>query len=318
MTQVARGIYRRIYAGFLNGERINSVSWKAEAWFWRLQALADDLGHLPGNPRYLAVAASPRREVSTAEAARLTDELVAAQLVQRYEAEGQPYLAIAPNEWNEIQPAGKNGKRLARHPVPPGSILDSPKGESQVNPDFSKVNPAPPTPTPIPIPIPTPTPIAPLPPAEPGGGREGGRVAAADVDRSASFDRNAAIAEIAAAFPPSNGFKSPGAIGHALYALAGPGIDARHPSEAEAAAWLLGRVRTYAGSRRVRTTPQDKRPAMKRWFDEAMYDAPDADWDVPYKHAAGQATSTATGPMRTGALERIKAEDAARAAGGVA
>jgi hypothetical protein len=33
-VDMTKGMYRRIYSGFLNGKRINAVSEGAENWFW--------------------------------------------------------------------------------------------------------------------------------------------------------------------------------------------------------------------------------------------------------------------------------------------
>lgn len=137
---MTRGVYRRVYSGFLRGRRINAVSWAAEAWFWRLHALADDYGNLHGSARSLAVEAAPRREVSVKEAAALTDELVTVGLLQRYTDQGDDYLHIVG--FTTLQPAGRNGRRIKRVPHDPGE-----SGGIQGNP-------LPPIPIPIPIPNP--------------------------------------------------------------------------------------------------------------------------------------------------------------------
>ena len=159
------GIYRRIYSGFISNPKINALSWMAEAWFWRLVALADDYGNHPANWRLLAVVASPVREVTAKDAKDMTMELVAQSLVVLYESEGQPYLHIVG--FTKRQPANKNGRRIQRFPFSPNCKAGEESGGTLGNPGESKKiqdgsggirgNPVPPIPTPIPKPIPTPT-----------------------------------------------------------------------------------------------------------------------------------------------------------------
>ena len=113
MTQ---GIYRRIYPAFLDSKRINSVSWMAEAWFWRLWVLVDDFGNLKVvNWRHVATMASPIREVDGKQAETLTTELAKAGLVTFYDVDSERYLNITG--FSKVNPAGKNGKRFARFPA---------------------------------------------------------------------------------------------------------------------------------------------------------------------------------------------------------
>lgn len=113
---MTEGVYRRIYAGFLNNKKINNVSWMAEAWFWRLVVLADDYGNLDGNIRVLSVNAAPKRDVDAALAEKLTAELVKVKLIRLYEVDGDRYINIIGFE--ERQPANKNGRRIQRVPMP--------------------------------------------------------------------------------------------------------------------------------------------------------------------------------------------------------
>jgi len=164
------GIYRRIYSGFVSNPKVNSLTWQAEAWFWRLVVLADDYGNHPANWRHLAAVASPVREISGVEAQSLTEQILAAKLAILYEAEGQQYIHICG--FTKRQPANKNGRRIQRFPMNPDGVVDGESGGIRVNPGESKkilddlggirVNPVPPIPkpTPIPIPIPTPTPTS--------------------------------------------------------------------------------------------------------------------------------------------------------------
>lgn len=128
---MTEGVYRRIYSGFLDNKKINSVSWMAEAWFWRLVVLADDYGNLKANWRHLAVHASPIREVESLQAKELTNELVKAKLITLYQVDGDLYLHITG--FVDRQPANKNGRRIQRAPMNPKE-----SGSVSVNPGESK------------------------------------------------------------------------------------------------------------------------------------------------------------------------------------
>ncbi len=116
---LTRGIYRRIYAGATKGKRINAVSLLAEVLFWRLHLVADDFGRFEADPYLLHCAALPRRRsISESDIAGALAELEGENLVVRYEVSGEPYGLI--RDFEEMQPAGKNGRRIQRYPSPPG------------------------------------------------------------------------------------------------------------------------------------------------------------------------------------------------------
>jgi hypothetical protein len=119
------GVYRLIYAGFLTGRRINAVSEGAEMWFWRLYALADDFGNLPADLDLLKAKGAPmRRGVTPAKIKRWNDELArewdegTPGLISFYTVGREQYIHIT--EFAERQPAGRNGRRIHRVPIPPG------------------------------------------------------------------------------------------------------------------------------------------------------------------------------------------------------
>lgn len=133
ITDLTRGVYRRLYAGFLRGRRINSVSLTAEAWFWRVQAAADDFGNLDGEPLLLHAATAGRRagEVSPGKVATLVGELVTADLLRRYADDGEEYLHVVG--FNALQPANRSGRRVKRCPHSPwdeGESVPGNPGES--------------------------------------------------------------------------------------------------------------------------------------------------------------------------------------------
>lgn len=124
------GIYRRIYAGFRTGHRINAVSIGAEAWFWRLNAIADDYGNFMAEPTILRNEAAGRRKVSVKQAEAWLAELVPALVVLATIA-GERFGHIVGFE--KLQPAGKNGRRIRKVPVHPGE-----SGGIQNNPEVKK------------------------------------------------------------------------------------------------------------------------------------------------------------------------------------
>lgn len=164
-VDMTKGVYRKVYAGYLWGERISSVTLMVEAWFWRLHAIADDFGNLSGDPARMATEAGGRRRISPKQAQSMTDDLLAVGLVTRYETDGAKYIHIVGFE--DRQPANRNGSRIQRHPKhPPETIpqtAQTPEPGIRVNPGESggirphRADPRPPNPIPIPNPIPSPT-----------------------------------------------------------------------------------------------------------------------------------------------------------------
>ena len=150
ILNLTRGIYRRIYAGFISGKRINSISMEAEAWFWRLLVMADDFGNLPADPGRLAAQGGYARRLSPRKAKALTDQCVGVGLVSIYTHNGDNYLSIT--DFERLQPANRNGRRIQRYPLAPQQLASG--GES----GGIRGNPVPPIPTPNPYPIPNPIP----------------------------------------------------------------------------------------------------------------------------------------------------------------
>ena len=292
---MTRGIYRRIYAGFLLGRRINSVSMEAEAWFWRLHALADDHGNLRGDTAYLKAYGLPLRDKPLAAVDALTGELVAAGLIYRYDAGGAPHLGVVGFE--EMQPAGRNGRKIRKVPLP-----------------TNEVHPSIPIPNPNPIPMPTPIPTPRV--GDPGESKiiqgDPGESKGIQAANSRPWSRTESVREIIAKFPACNSPPSPGSVHAALYALAGPGMDARYPSEADAAAWLLGRVRAWAASPLCLSTPPAYRGGGSAWFREAKYDTPDSAWAVAASKAVAEQEPETPAQKMVREFKAKKAQEAAR------
>lgn len=160
------GVYRKVYSGFIWGDRLNSVSMEAEAWFWRLHAVADDLGNLATNWPRLCVEAGGKRNVSPEQAERLTRELADVKLIRLYQVGSDNYAHIYGFE--DRQPANKNGRRIQRHPTPSDQTHTEPVRVCLGNPtepdsDCRESKSPNPIPKPIPKPIPTNEPAAPPP-----------------------------------------------------------------------------------------------------------------------------------------------------------
>lgn len=132
VTDMTRGVYRRLYGGFITGQRINKLTLNAEAWFWRVLVSVDDFGNGRADPELCKAKTAGNRKVTTRQVSGWLREMATVGLVQFYTAKGEPFLHIIGFEEN--QPAGKNGKRFKRFPTPDES------GCIQVNPDSSSAS----------------------------------------------------------------------------------------------------------------------------------------------------------------------------------
>lgn len=131
---LTKGWYRRVYAGYLTGQRINRCSLEAEAMFFRLNMVADDYGNFQADGLVLRSLAFPRRDVTLDQVKAWLGELVDAALVTLYSAEGDQYGHLC--DFEELQTTS-NGKLVRRFPPPPQSGQMNP-GEpkpNQMNPD---------------------------------------------------------------------------------------------------------------------------------------------------------------------------------------
>lgn len=132
VTDLTRGVYRRLYAGFTKGQRINKLSLPAEAWFWRVLATVDDFGNGDADPELCRAMTAGRRKVTAGQVGKWLDEMNTVGLISFYEVKGERYLHVL--KFPEWQPAGKNGKRFKRFPTPDES------GGIQVNPVSSSAS----------------------------------------------------------------------------------------------------------------------------------------------------------------------------------
>jgi hypothetical protein len=138
VVDLTKGWYRRIYSGFKADVRVCALSEPAEMWFWRLVVGADDFGNQDADPSILwATAVGRRKSVSLEASERYVSELIRHGLVTMYHVRGERYLHI--NDFEENQPAGRNGKKAKRVPFL-SEAEDNPdlSGSIQVNPDSSR------------------------------------------------------------------------------------------------------------------------------------------------------------------------------------
>lgn len=116
-VDMSRGVYRRLYSGALTGRRVNAASEFSELLLWRIHMVCDDFGRFKADPEILAVQAFPLRRAVTARKVRKgRDELDRLRLIDLYVIDGETYGSIVGFE--DMQPAGRNGRRIARNPPP--------------------------------------------------------------------------------------------------------------------------------------------------------------------------------------------------------
>ncbi len=172
-----RNLYRRHYASYIRGRRINLLTLEAEAWFWRLHDIADDFGNLEGDPLlcYARTVGGRRSTVTPEMVEGWIGEMITVGLIVRYEADAGIFLHFLG--FTKLQPAGKNGRRVRQFPSPHFSEVEIDASSLPTTNTTSKGiqgNPGESNPYPYPIshiPVPIthePSPIS-QPPADPGG-----------------------------------------------------------------------------------------------------------------------------------------------------
>lgn len=123
---MTRGPWRRQYSqGLQHGRRINSDilpnDLGAEAWFWRVNAIADDFGNFPAEPSVCRNSAAPRRrslrDDQVSEWLRLLEEV---GLIGTYESNGDRYGHIVG--FVMFQPTNRQGRRVQRYPREPEDL----------------------------------------------------------------------------------------------------------------------------------------------------------------------------------------------------
>lgn len=110
------GPYRKVYSGFIRGKRINAVSMEAEAFFWRLNMLADDYGNLRADHEFFPGDVGGRRRFTTKQIDGWLSELESVGLIRIYTADGDRHVSI---DGFTVRQTTRNGRR-ARRFTPPG------------------------------------------------------------------------------------------------------------------------------------------------------------------------------------------------------
>ena len=255
VVDMTSGVYRRVYAGYIAGHRINGMSLEAEAWFWRLNAVADDYGNMRAEPSLLVAETVGLRQIKTERVLALVDEIVAAGLAYRYQVGRDQYLHIVGFE--ERQPCGRNGRRFKRHPLHPDAPSCIP-----VNPGESggiQNNPGAPMPSPNPIPIPTPTREEP-----PSGGGVGLAPAKAEKTRPTGADLPG-FAEWWGLYPSENGRK-----GDKKACVKKWVVDGLEPRAAE----VIKALRKFVKSSKWKEQGGQFIPAPLVWLNRGQYENP--------------------------------------------
>lgn len=108
---------------------------EAECWFWRILASVDDFGNMQADPSICYnLTVGNRKRLKPQNVRKWLAEMAQVGLIRFYLVRGEQFLHI--EDFETTQPAGKNGKRLQRHP-----LMNADESWCiQVNPDSSSVS----------------------------------------------------------------------------------------------------------------------------------------------------------------------------------
>ncbi|OPC44648.1 hypothetical protein [Elizabethkingia anophelis] len=84
----------RVIRDWTDSERVDQVSFQAEALFIRLMMKADDYGSYHGNPRLINSFCFPLKNLRDTDISRWLHELVSAGLIAAYDADNKQYIHI--------------------------------------------------------------------------------------------------------------------------------------------------------------------------------------------------------------------------------
>jgi len=108
---------------------------EAECWFWRILATVDDFGNMQADPTICYnLTVGHRQRLKPDQVNKWLLEMERQKLILFYVVGTEKFLHVFGFE--DMQPAGKNGKRLQRHPLP--RLGES--GCIRVNPDVSSAS----------------------------------------------------------------------------------------------------------------------------------------------------------------------------------
>ncbi|MVW93680.1 hypothetical protein FCL53_17090 [Elizabethkingia meningoseptica] len=107
----------RVIRDWTDSERVDQVSFQAEALFIRLMMKADDYGSYHGNPRLINSFCFPLKNLRDTDISRWLHELVSAGLIAAYDADNKQYIHIV--NFNQRLRQSK-----AKFPQIPENVLD--------------------------------------------------------------------------------------------------------------------------------------------------------------------------------------------------
>jgi len=117
-VDMTRGLYRFLYAGLTRCRKVNSVTIFAELLLWRIHVVSDDFGNFEADAHLVLCNAFPRRrDLSERQVLVALDELVKADLITLHTINGDTFGHIV--EFEEAQPARRNGRKIRRYPAQP-------------------------------------------------------------------------------------------------------------------------------------------------------------------------------------------------------
>lgn len=124
--QLLMGRYRRMYEAWIFGKRVNALSWEAEAFFLRVNLIADDYGNFPADPFILIAKAAGLRQVTPEEVTGWVKEMEHKGLIRLYLVDGSDWYGHILSFTKTQPPTGApRGASLGRKRFVPESPWDN-------------------------------------------------------------------------------------------------------------------------------------------------------------------------------------------------
>lgn len=121
---------RIVRDGILTSERVNSLSLEAELFYRRVMSIVDDYGRFDGRASIIRAQCYPLRiaEVSEQNISAWLNEVIKADLVLRYEADGKPFIELT--DFRQ-----RTRAKASKWPSPDGqvAVMCQPHGGHEVN-----------------------------------------------------------------------------------------------------------------------------------------------------------------------------------------
>lgn len=120
------GRYRRMYEAWIFGKRVNALTWPAEAFFLRVNLIADDYGNFPADPFMLIAKAGGLRAVTDVEVTDWVKEMERKGLIRLYLVDQSDWYGHILSFTKTQPPTGSpRGGHLGRKRSYPESPWDS-------------------------------------------------------------------------------------------------------------------------------------------------------------------------------------------------